>query len=199
MVKYEASMSSSSARICTALALLAVFTAGASRVAAQQPTPTLGELARKEQERRKALKTEGKVLTKEDLPATTPTPAPPAGAPGTPAPTATTPAAASEQKAAPKPEEEKGEAWWRQRMTQARDELRRNEMFAEALQTRINSLTTDFTSRDDPYQRARIGEDRGKAMAELDRVRSEIELQKKKIGEIEEEARRASVPPGWLR
>ena len=29
-------------------------------------------------------------------------------------------------------------------------------MFAEALQTRINSLTNDFSSRDDPYQRARI-------------------------------------------
>ena len=196
-------MNSSSARICTALALLAVFTSGASRVVAQQPTPTLGELAKKEQERRKALKTEGKVLTKEDLPVATPTPVPPAGAPAT-QPASTAPAkstteAAGEQKATQKPEEEKGEAWWRQRMTQARDELRRNEMFAEALQTRINALTTDFASRDDPYQRARIGEDRGKAMAELDRVRSEIELQKKKIGEIEEEARRASVPPGWLR
>jgi hypothetical protein len=72
-------------------------------------------------------------------------------------------------------------------------------MFAEALQTRINALTTDFASRDDPYQRARVADDRQKAMAEFDRVRSEIELQKKKIGDIEEEARRASVPPGWLR
>jgi cell division septation protein DedD len=196
-------MSSSSARIYTAIALLAVFTAGATRTAAQQPTPTLGELAKKEQERRKALKEGGKVLTKEDLPAASPAPAPPAGAAATPpassAAATTTVKTTGEQKPAPKPEEEKGEAWWRQRMTQARDDLRRNEMFAEALQTRINALTTDFTSRDDPYQRARIGEDRQKAMAELDRVRSEIELQKKKIGEIEEEARRASVPPGWLR
>ena len=43
-------------------------------------------------------------------------------------------------------------------------------MFADALQTRINSLTNDFSARDDPYQRARIAEDRQKAMAEMDRV-----------------------------
>jgi hypothetical protein len=72
-------------------------------------------------------------------------------------------------------------------------------MFAEALQTRINSLTTDFVNRDDPYQRARIGEDRQKALAEMDRVKADIEAAKKKIADAEEEARRAGVPPGWLR
>jgi hypothetical protein len=36
-------------------------------------------------------------------------------------------------------------------------------------------------------------------MAEMDRVRIDIELQKKKIADIEEEARQAGVPPGWLR
>ena len=80
-----------------------------------------------------------------------------------------------------------------------REELRRNEMFAEALQTRINSLTNDFASRDDPYQRARIGEDRNKAMLEMDRVKAEMDLQRKKISDAEEEARRAGVPPGWVR
>jgi hypothetical protein len=67
------------------------------------------------------------------------------------------------------------------------------------LQTRINSLTNDFSSRDDPYQRARIAEDRQKAMAEMDRVKGDIDLQKKKIADVEEEARRAGVPPGWVR
>ena len=177
--------------------------------AAQQPT--LGELALKEQQRRKALKAAGKVLTKEDLPPAAPVTQPPTS----PAPGGAGPAAPSATADAPKPaapsaiadaakpaapqEEPRDEAWWRQRITRAREELRRNEMFAEALQTRINALTSDFTSRDDPYQRARVADDRQKAMAEFDRVRSEIELQKKKIGDIEEEARRASVPPGWLR
>ena len=72
-------------------------------------------------------------------------------------------------------------------------------MFAEALQTRINSLSSDFVNRDDPFQRAKIGEDRDKALAELSRVKAEMVNAKKHIEDIEEEARKAGVPPGWLR
>ena len=157
-----------------------------------QTTPTLGELALKEQERRKALKVPTKVLSNADLPkigsAPTPKTLPEGGA------------AKPDAEQKPKPaEEERDEAWWRQRMTALREELRRNEIFAEALQTRINSLTNDFASRDDPYQRARIAEDRQKALTEMDRVKAEIDLQKKKISDFEDEARRARVPPGWVR
>ena len=77
--------------------------------------------------------------------------------------------------------------------------VRRNEMFRDALQTRINALTADFANRDDPFQRAKIGDDRQKAIAELARVTLEIDKANKAIGDIEEEARRAGVPPGWLR
>ncbi len=166
-------------------------------VAYAQQSPPLGEISRKEQERRKALKAPpAKVLTNADLPRAA-SPAPPQ------APAAAPPEAdranAPEKPAYKPAEPAKDEAWWRQRMTQAREELRRNEMFAEALQTRINSLTGDFASRDDPYQRAKIGEDRAKAMLELDRVKADVEANRKKIAEIEDEARRASVPPGWLR
>lgn len=178
----------------TVVIVVAGVLAAASSAYAQQ-TLTLGELALKEQQRRKAMKAEGKVLSNKDLPkissAETPKTLPDAAG-------ATAPA--SEQKPAEKVlEEEKDEAWWRARMGQLREELRRNELFAEALQTRISSLTNDFASRDDPYQRARIADDRQKAMAEMDRVRSDIDLQKKKISDVEEEARRAGVPPGWLR
>jgi SMC interacting uncharacterized protein involved in chromosome segregation len=82
---------------------------------------------------------------------------------------------------------------------QIKEDLRRNEAFASALQTQINSLTGDFAARDDPFQRAKLADDRQKALGELDRVKSEIEKGKKAIVDIEEEARRAGVPPGWLR
>ena len=72
-------------------------------------------------------------------------------------------------------------------------------MFRDALQTRINSLTNDFSARDDPYQRAQLADDRQKAVAEMARVTEEIESLKKKIADIAEEARQADVPPGWLR
>ena len=173
-------------------AVLATLLVAPGMTYAQQ-TPPLGEIARKEQERRKALKAPAaKVLTNQDLPrAAAPSPAP-AAADATPQPAV--------DKAPAKPEEPpRDEAWWRQRMSQAREELRRNEMFGEALQTRVNSLTTDFSGRDDPYQRAKIAEERSKAILELDRVKADVESNRKKIGEIEDEARRAGVPPGWLR
>ncbi len=166
--------------------------APASALALQKPT--LGELALKEQERRKALKASGagKVVTNDDLPRGTVAAPPPAGR--TPAATAK-PDENSDKPAEPA----KDEAWWKARINQEREVLRRNEMFALALQTRINSLTNDFSSRDDPYQRAQISEERVKAIHEMDRLKTEVELSRKKINDIEEEARRASVPPGWLR
>lgn len=169
-----------------------VLLAGAALHA--QKKPTLGELARKEQERRKALKASGagKVVTNDDLPrGSGPAPAPAAAKPE---------GEAKTEGDKPKAEEPvRDEAWWKLRMNQEREALRRAEMFAEALQTRINSLTADFAARDDPYQRARIGDDRAKAILELDRVKGEADAARKKIAEIEEEARKANVPPGWLR
>ena len=167
---------------------------GAGVSAARAQTPTLGELAKQEQERRKAQKTPAKVYTKKDLP-----PSPPAPPPSTASPATATPAPETKQPEKKTGEEEKDETWWKNRINQVREEQRRNEMFAEALQTRINSLSTDFVNRDDPFQRAKIGEDRDKAIAELARVKGEIVRAKKQIEDIEEEARKAGVPPGWLR
>jgi hypothetical protein len=163
--------------------------------------PPLAEVARKEAERRKGIKQTQKVITTKDLPesARKPASAPAAAAPAEgAAATEQKPAAASEA-AKPAGDSGKDEKYWRDRLAQAQEMLRRNEAFADALQTRINSLTADFGGRDDPYQRARIGEDRTKAIAELGRVKNDIEQSRKQIADIEEEARKAGVPPGWLR
>lgn len=93
----------------------------------------------------------------------------------------------------------KDEAAWRQRMTSAREALDRSTAFAGALQSQINGLTMDFINRDDPAQRAQIEQQRVKAVAELERTQREIEGNKKAIAAIEEEARKAGVPAGWLR
>src|SRR5262245_43435286 len=82
-------------------------------------TPTLGELAKREQERRKATKSSDKVLTNKDLPASAQQPAPAPGA-ATPSTTTTTPApaggtaaasAGADKKAAAS--EQRDEAWWK--------------------------------------------------------------------------------------
>jgi len=79
------------------------------------------------------------------------------------------------------------------------DQLDRDSTFADALQTKINSLTTDFVNRDDPAQRSVLERDRQKAIAQLAKLKQGIIDDKKAIADLEEEARRAGVPPGWLR
>ena len=180
----------SSVRVLFGVALAAALAATAS-------AQSLGELAKKEAERRKAIKSSGKVLTGDSVrsvpapsPASVPSPAPAAAG--------AAPGSAAEK---PKPEADRKaqELAWRQRIQGARDSLQRSQMFAEALQSRINGLTADFTARDDPAQRAVVANDRQKALAELDRVKNDIVQQTKAIADIQEEARRAGVPPGWLR
>jgi hypothetical protein len=170
-------------------------------VAVPARAQSLGELAQKEADRRKAMGAPAKpapkkVFTKDDIKETPPPPATQAAQGDAAKPKDE--AKAKEDAAKPAPDD-KGEEYWRARMGNAREELRRNEIFREALQTRINSLTADYSSRDDPAQRARIGDDRQKALAEFDRVTKAIEDGKKQIADIEEEARRANVPPGWIR
>ncbi len=91
------------------------------------------------------------------------------------------------------------EAAWRARIKTARDNVTRAQMFADALQTRINSLWTDFVNRDNPVEKAKLEQDRIAALAELEKVKKDIEAQQKEITKIEDEARRAGVPAGWLR
>jgi hypothetical protein len=187
--------------------LLAALASAGPASAAQDPPlvpalvmpepPSLVEIARLEEARRRVLKGKSKVYTDKDVrrgspsqDSASPAPTPPGS---TPVPDAPAPAGGQPDQTG------KSEETWRKRMTNAREELRRNEAFAEALQTRVNALTTEFVGRDDPYQRAKIGEDRQKAVAELDRVKNEIELGKKTILDIEEDARKAGVPPGWIR
>lgn len=171
---------------------------------------SLGEVAKKEEERRKAVKASGKVYTNDDL-RRYPSALPPApvegGATGAVDPAAPAdPVAAAKAEGIPAPEkvpekagEKRDEAWWKNRIMSAREQLRRNEGFVEAMQTRVNSLTNDFYARDDPAQRAQIWSQRTAALEEIDRLTQEIAGQKKAIADIQEEARREGVPPGWLR
>ena len=171
---------------------------------------SLADVARQEEERRKAVAKAGKVYTNDHLP-----PAPPVSAPR-PASGAVAPAKPAEPEAAAgtelagdvaKPADQATgggaapttEDAWRKRVAAEREALARSEILADALQSRINALTTDFENRGDPAQRSVIFADRQKALAELDRVRKEIEEHRKAITTIQEEARRAGVPAGWTR
>jgi cytoskeletal protein RodZ len=161
---------------------------------------SLADVAKAEEARRTAVKKPSKVYTNGSLKpdassVVDPPPATPTNtSPATPATNATPSAPA----AAAKPEV-KDQAYWSGRMKDARDKVSRTQLFADSLQTRINSLWTDFVNRDDPAQKAKLYQDRTAALAELERVKKELDEQSKAITAIEDEARRAGVPPGWLR
>ena len=64
---------------------------------------------------------------------------------------------------------------------------------------RINALTREFALPTGGARRIATGQQRAEAMNELARVKQEIDRGKQQIADIEEEARKAGVPPGWLR
>jgi hypothetical protein len=170
---------------------------------------SLADVARAEEARRKTVKGQVKVYTNETLrgPDGGEPPAPPAPAPA--ATPAATPAAGTGDKPAPSasakpaaptaPDVAKDEKYWRSRLSGARDALSRSQNFADALQSQINALYTEFVNMDDPIQRSLIEKKRLAAIAEHDRVKADVVKQTKAVADIEDEARRANVPAGWLR
>ena len=167
---------------------------------------SLADVARKTEEQRQKSKPPSRVYTNEDLkrdpgaatsaPSPSASPATPEAKPGT---STTTEAAKPAAKDATPQEPPKDQKYWKDRMTDARNQLARSKLLLDAVQTRINSLTSDIANRADPAQRAVLERDRQDAVRELGRLKKEIQDQTKAISDIEEEARRASVPPGWLR
>src|SRR5712692_5436778 len=170
---------------------------------------SLADVAKKEEERRKSIPQPAKVYTNKDL---TPAPAGSAALPPATKDTKDTPAAkdakdpkdakdAKDGKEADAKDKSatKDQKYWSEKMKALREQLDRDQTFADAIQNKINSLTTEFVNRDDPAQRTVIEQNRQKALAELARLNKAIIDEKKAIADFEEEARRAGVSPGWLR
>lgn len=93
----------------------------------------------------------------------------------------------------------KDQAYWSGRLKTAQDKLLRDTNYLDAMTTRINALNTDFVNRDDPIQKGAVERDRQKAIAEQTRLKKDIADDQKAIADILEEARQAGVPPAWLR
>jgi hypothetical protein len=180
-----------------AVVLVLVGSVGAVRPFAQ----SLGDVARQEEERRKDVKQPAKVYTNKDLgpPIQGGTPdSAPAAAPGTPS-DASSPAASAGQDKAKDGGAVKDKAYWTKRKKDLQDGLSRARTQVDAMQSRINALTADFAGRDDPIQRAAIERDRQRALSELAHLQQDIKDTEKALNDLDEEARKAGVPPGWLR
>jgi hypothetical protein len=208
-------MKSSNGLLAAALLLAAVPAMAQQTTTQTSGTPSLSELAKRAQEK-KGTPPPTKTFTNDDLKTVNAPPSEDQGKSGdkksadakdakdgSKAEDAKSGDAATADEAkkneAAKVDPSKTEKYWRDRMDAAREDIRRNQAFAAALQSRINGLSADFAARDDPYQRAQIADDRQKALAELERVNKAIEEGNKAIASIEEEARKAMVPAGWNR
>jgi hypothetical protein len=177
---------------------LIAFAVAALLPAAAMPQ-SLADVARAEEARRKTVKQKSKTYTNDDLvntrdgsaPETPPaTGAAAAGSSATPA------AGAGTKPASP---DARDEQYWKKRIDGAQQLLNRNKVLLAALESRVNALNTDFVNMDDPAQRTVIQGNLQIATAELTRVKQDMANATKTISDIQEEARKANVPPGWLR
>ncbi|HEX8028740.1 MAG TPA: hypothetical protein VF491_09775 [Vicinamibacterales bacterium] len=190
------------------IAITAVVVAAFAHSASAQSTSTstspstsIADVAKTEEARRKNVRKPAKVYTNGDL--RTDVSRGVNASPATPTAPSSTPTTGDNKTpgipATPSAPKGSGQEYWAGRMKAAQEQVARTQIFMDSLQSRINALTTDFVNRDDPAQRAKIETDRLAALAELERVKKELAEQTKAIKNIEEEARRAGAPPGWLR
>ena len=193
-------------RILSLSFLVAMLVPGVGLLVATQrmAAQSLAAVAKKEEDRRETIRLPAKVYTNKDLKA--PSAPDPAAAP------ASTPAAeaskggetdtkAKDAKGSADVEREpvKNQAYWSGKLKALQSKLDQDQAYAEAMQTRINSLTTDFVNRDDPIQRGKLERDRQKALADLADLKKSVEQGKKAIAQLHEDAHRAGVPPAWMR
>ena len=186
--------------------------AGAAAAFAQEQRPTLGEMAKREEDRRKAIAKPAKVLTNTDL-----RPAPVSEAandPAAPGKDSTPPSTAVQKDATATSADAKGtgdqdktkdkptdqdETHWRERMAAARSKLDHDKAVLDGLRSQVNFLNGAVLAQDDPARKQQLSNQRFKVQHELDLLQKDVQEDNKALIDLPEEARRAGVPPGWLR
>jgi len=164
------------------LALLALLLAVSGSALAQ----SLGEVADRTKKERKGAT--GKVYTNDDLAEAHSAPERPAAS------------AAAAAPAQPPATMDPAQRWRRDAKTR-RDAIARAEAKVAAVQARIDALLLDRdpTNVADPNRMQNLEAERVKAMQELDAAKEELAKAQQALEDLEEEARKNGVPPGWLR
>jgi hypothetical protein len=96
-------------------------------------------------------------------------------------------------------DEKKTEAYWKGRVIAIQQTLARNQVLMQAMQSRINALNAEALGADDPGRHAAAQTNLTTAVTELERLKQETDKLNKDLIALQEEARRANIPPGWLR
>jgi hypothetical protein len=95
------------------------------------------------------------------------------------------------------------EAVWRKRAAEARAAVEKAEKRVEELQAQYTALAQDVSPNPadigDPMRLFKLDEKKRETLAELEQAKADVTAKKKALEELEDEARRKNVPPGWLR
>ncbi len=151
----------------------------------------LVELSKKEKERRRRIKTT-KVITNADLGKA-------------PRPSVITKRAKSflprvsggesEGEKSPKKKRE----WWISRKRKLEEKIASLKRKIQELQQKVNSLSTNFLIEQRPIAQQKVKSALEKAKGQLEAAKRELAQAKKALDKLYEEARKAGIPPGWLR
>ena len=93
------------------------------------------------------------------------------------------------------------EASWRGRARAQREAVARAEARVKELEARVDGLRNDMspTGLLDPSRQQTREADTARARAELEEARRQLALARQGSEDLEDQARRQRVPPGWLR
>ena len=174
-------------------------------VAAEQ---SLGDAAAREQKKREERKkkgaaSDGRVFTEEDLRpgslSAEPKPSPAAKA--TPQPSATPTPAPDVDLAAEEAARDAAKESWAARADQARQGIAAADTEVRQLEARVEALRNDRGAANamDPFRLQTLEVDLASATAALEAARARAAKARQQLADLEDEARRAGVPPGWLR
>ena len=176
---------------------------------------SLAELAKKEKERREAVKGETKVITAEQAakyqtsPVTTTTQ--PSGAvaekPGAEKTAAGAekpaegPTAAKEKPATDEPLDFQGrpESYWKQTFADARQKVKELENESNVIILKLNDLQNRFYREDSGYKQQEIQREIQKTIYEQDLNKEKLSLAKEALIDLEKEARKSGALPGWIK
>ncbi len=177
---------------------------------------SLAEIAKKEKERREAIKGETKVITPQQVakyqssPVTTTAPPPVAAAekPATekPAEAAEKPATEKPAEAAEKPASDepldfqgRPESFWKQTFADARQKVKDLENESNVLVLRLNDLQNRFYREDNGYKQQEIQREIQKTIYEQDQNKKNLGLARDALVDLEKEARKSGALPGWIK
>jgi chromosome segregation ATPase len=102
----------------------------------------------------------------------------------------------------PQAEEDKGndEKYWKDRYTDVAEDLKQAEDKLQNLQEEMNGLRIAYYAEQDGVAgRPKINSEIEKQFDEIEAAKKQVEDSKQALENLEEEARKAGVPPGWVR